>query len=81
MTGLWLVPAATALAAALTYVCCIRPMRRHDGCGPATPERTEKRVEAEIRRTREELDLLRARAAVKADPAAAPERGPETIRP
>jgi hypothetical protein len=81
MTGIWLSLAATALAAALTYLCCIRPMRRHDGCSPAGPERTGQSVAEEIRRTREELDLLRAQAAVKADPVAAPERGPETIRP
>jgi hypothetical protein len=29
MTGIWLSPAATALAAALTYPCCIRPVRKH----------------------------------------------------
>jgi hypothetical protein len=81
MTGIWLPLAATALAAALTYLCCIRPMRRHDGCSPAAPERTEKSVDEEIRRTRQELHLLRAQATVKADPVAAPERGPETIRP
>ncbi|MEU0350894.1 hypothetical protein ABZ302_29335 [Streptomyces sp. NPDC006237] len=81
MTGIWLPLAAAALAAALMYVCCIRPMRRHDACSPATPERTEKSAEEEIRRLREELRLLRARAAAETDPAAAPERGPETIRP
>lgn len=81
MTGIWLSLAATALAAALTYLCCIRPMRRQDGCGPATPERTEQSVEEEIRRTREERDLLRARATAETDPVAASDRGPETIGP
>ncbi|GAB2956489.1 hypothetical protein GCM10023080_014660 [Streptomyces pseudoechinosporeus] len=80
MTSTWLPLAATALAAALTYWCCIRPMRKHNGSSPAGLERTKASVDEEIRRTREELRLLRAQAAVKADPVAAPERGPETIR-
>ncbi|MET7714479.1 hypothetical protein [Streptomyces sp. NPDC005407] len=81
MTGIWLPLAATALAAALTYLCCIRPIRRRDGCSPATPERTKESVDEEIRRTREELRVLHTQTAVKTDPVAAPERGPETIRP
>ncbi|MDQ0939322.1 hypothetical protein [Streptomyces sp. V1I1] len=81
MTGVWLPLAATALAATLTYVCCIRPMRRHEGCSPVAPERTKQSVDEEIRRAREELRLLRAQSAVRTDPVAAPERGPETIRP
>lgn len=60
MTGLWPALAATVLATALTYGCCIRPMPRHGGCAPAPRRRTERS---------------------KADPAAAPGRGPGTIEP
>ncbi|MBT2490703.1 hypothetical protein J7E96_19720 [Streptomyces sp. ISL-96] len=81
MTGTWPPLAATALAAALTYVCCIRPMRRHDACSPTPHEHTGQSIDEEIRRTREELDLLRAHSAAETDPAAAPSRRPETIRP
>jgi hypothetical protein len=80
MTGTWLPLAATALAAALTYVCCIRPMRNHNGC-TAVPERTQESVDEEIGRAREELLLLREQAPVKEAPVAAPQQGPETTRP
>ncbi|AVH60822.1 MULTISPECIES: hypothetical protein [Streptomyces] len=65
MTGIWLPLAATALAAALTYVCCIRPTRRHGNCSPAGPERTAESVDGEIRRTREELHHLREQASAQ----------------
>lgn len=80
MTGIWLPLAATVLAAALTYWCCIRPMRRNGSCCPTPPERTARSVEEEIRGAREERDLLRAQSA-KTTPSAAAEGGPETIRP
>lgn len=79
MTGTWIPLAATALAAALTYMCCIRPMRSHNGC-TAAPGRTKESVAEEIRRAREELLLLREQAPGKAAPVAATEQGPETTR-
>ncbi|MEU0112025.1 MULTISPECIES: hypothetical protein [unclassified Streptomyces] len=69
------------LTAALIYWCCIPPMRPNGGCGPALHERTQQNVEEEIRRAREELFLLRGQSTNRADPAAAPVRGPETIGP
>ncbi|MBT2487224.1 hypothetical protein J7E96_01450 [Streptomyces sp. ISL-96] len=65
MTGAWLLLVATLLAAVATYVCCIRPMRNKGGCCPAPPSRTRESVDEEIRRTREELRLLRDQAATR----------------
>lgn len=80
MTGIWLPLAATVLAAALTYWCCIHPMRRNGSCCPTPPERTAQSVEEEIHRTREERDLLRAQSA-ETNLSATPGQGPESIRP
>ncbi|MDJ0464595.1 hypothetical protein [Streptomyces sp. H27-C3] len=66
MTTLWLPLTVTALAVALTYVCCIRPMRKQGGSCPAPPQRTSHSVDEEIRLKREELRLLRERAAMQA---------------
>lgn len=66
MTSLWLPLAATVLAAALTYVCCIRPMRKQGGCCPHPPPRSARSVEEEIHRTREELRVLRERVVTQA---------------
>ncbi|MGW9028087.1 hypothetical protein ACWGQ5_28800 [Streptomyces sp. NPDC055722] len=71
----------TAAAGALTYVFCIRPMRRHGVChtGPqqqaAAPSATDTAADAgmgaEIQRLREEVDLLRHEADLR-QPAAEP---------
>lgn len=66
MTGLWLPLIITALAVALTYVCCVRPMRKQGGCCPAPPRRTSHSVDEEILLKREELRLLRERATTQA---------------
>ncbi|MCX5275322.1 MULTISPECIES: hypothetical protein [Streptomyces] len=68
MTGLWLPLAATVLATALTYVCCIRAMRKQGGgCTPPPPQPPQG-VEEEIHRMREELRLLHEQTS-------APQRG------
>ncbi len=68
MTGLWLPPAVTVLALALTYVCCIRPMLKQGGRCVPTSKRSAESVHEEIRRTREELgDLLEQAARAKRD--------------
>jgi hypothetical protein len=66
MTGLWLPLFVTTLAVALTYVCCIRPLRKQGGCRPAPPQRTSQSVDEEILLKREELRLLSERAATQA---------------
>ncbi|MCY0950667.1 hypothetical protein [Streptomyces sp. H27-S2] len=65
MTGIWLPLAATLLAVAFMYVCCIRPMRRKAGCCTTPPPRTRESVDEEIRNTREELRVLREQAATR----------------
>jgi hypothetical protein len=59
MTGLWLPLAATALAAALTWWCCIRPMVRNRSC--CTPA-SDTELQEELRRARDELQQLREEA-------------------
>ncbi|MEV4334278.1 hypothetical protein AB0K02_27735 [Streptomyces sp. NPDC049597] len=68
MTGAWLPLLATVLAAALTYLCCIRPMRRKDSCCAAIDQHTAESLDDEIHRTREELRTLRKQAAARAVP-------------
>ncbi|MEV8311757.1 hypothetical protein AB0P36_31630 [Streptomyces flavidovirens] len=65
MTGVWLPLAATLLAAAVTYVCCIRPMRKNSGCCPTPPRRAAHSIDEEIKRTREELRQLREQATTR----------------
>ncbi|MFD3928303.1 hypothetical protein [Streptomyces sp. NPDC058614] len=54
----------TAAAAALTYVFCIRPMRRGDSCHMSAPmsSGTSAETDAEIQRLREQVQLLRHEA-------------------
>jgi hypothetical protein len=56
VTDVWLPLAATALAAALTWWCCIRPMLKNRSCctTAADPE-----LQEELRRARDELQQLR----------------------
>jgi hypothetical protein len=72
MTDVWLPLAATALAAALTWWCCIRPMVKNRSCctTAADPE-----LQEELRRAREEFQQLRHDAT---PPAVRPDR-PETL--
>ena len=58
MTGIWLPLAATALAAALTWWCCVRPVVRTRSCH-GTPDAG---LQEELRATREELQQLRDEA-------------------
>ncbi|MBT2396001.1 hypothetical protein [Streptomyces sp. ISL-100] len=82
MTGTWLLLAATLLAVAATYVCCIRPMRNKGGCCTARPPRTRESVDEEIRRTREELRLLREHSAARQSaPTSGSDRRRESIGP
>ncbi|KUL42557.1 hypothetical protein [Streptomyces regalis] len=76
MTDVWLPLALTLLAVAAMYLCCIRPMRRGKGvCRPAPTARTRQSADEEIRRTREELRLLREQAAARRpDPTSRPDR-------
>lgn len=54
-------PALVAVAAvALTYLLCIRPMRRGNSCFQAMPDRDDERGR-EFERVRTELELLRLR--------------------
>lgn len=69
MTG-WIVPAATlAGAATLTYLMCVRPMRRSRGCArgcgsiAANQAASEAEMAAEIEAARKQLAALRADAA------------------
>ncbi|MEV0486580.1 hypothetical protein AB0I69_39035 [Streptomyces sp. NPDC050508] len=55
MTDIWLPLAATALAAALTWWCCIRPMVRNRSCCTTAAD-TE--LQEELRRAREEFQQL-----------------------
>ena len=52
-----------AAAAAATYLCCIRPMRRDGSCHPGAARAgvrlADPDIDAEIRRLREEVYLLR----------------------
>ncbi|MBK3570956.1 hypothetical protein [Streptomyces sp. MBT62] len=58
MTGLWLPLTATALAAALTWWCCLRPMAQNRSChSTSDPE-----LQEELRAVREELRQLRDQA-------------------
>jgi len=52
----WLPLAATALAAALTWWCCIRPMVRNRSCCTTT---ADPELREELRRARDELQQLR----------------------
>ncbi|MFJ6894899.1 hypothetical protein [Streptomyces hokutonensis] len=71
MTGVWFPLAATALAAALTWWCCIRPMVRNRAChsapGPGLKE--------ELHAAREELRRLRD----DTTPPTAPTDRPESL--
>ncbi|WP_327432917.1 hypothetical protein [Streptomyces sp. NBC_01236] len=64
MTAYVLPLLATAAAAALTYVFCVRPMRRGNSCHMSAPAASDTSTEtdAEIRRLREEVQLLRHEA-------------------
>ncbi|MFF7642958.1 hypothetical protein [Streptomyces canus] len=64
MTGYVLPLLFTAAAAALTYVFCIRPMRRGESCHMSAqpPSATSAETDAEIKRLREEVQLLRHEA-------------------
>ncbi|OXY92416.1 hypothetical protein [Streptomyces diastatochromogenes] len=55
MTGSWLPLTATALAAGLTWWCCIRPMARNRACHGAP----DTGLQQELRAAREELSRLR----------------------
>jgi hypothetical protein len=64
VTGYVLPLLFTAAAGALTYVSCVRPMRRGDSChmSPPPASRTSTETDAEIQRLREEVQLLRHEA-------------------
>ncbi|MEU0721787.1 hypothetical protein ABZ498_31995 [Streptomyces lavendulocolor] len=69
MSGYALPLLFTAAAGALTYLFCIRPMRRHGPChmspqqsaaaAPGRDAATDTAVDAEITRLREDVQLLR----------------------
>ncbi|QQM47427.1 hypothetical protein [Streptomyces liliifuscus] len=69
MTGLWLPLAATVLAAALTWWCCIRPMVRNRSCHHAP----DPGLQEELRAAREELQRLRGETTPPTDPTDRPE--------
>lgn len=72
MTDIWLPLAATVLAAALTWWCCIRPMAQNRSCCATTPDAE---LHKELRRARDELQRLRDDAT---PPAVRPDR-PEIL--
>ncbi|WP_329295870.1 hypothetical protein [Streptomyces pseudovenezuelae] len=69
MTGVWLPLAATVLAAALTWWCCIRPMARNRACHATS----DPGLQEELRAAREELQRLREETTPPTDPTDRPE--------
>ncbi|WP_328478446.1 hypothetical protein OHS71_08520 [Streptomyces sp. NBC_00377] len=70
MTGIWLPLAATAVAAALTWWCCTRPMVRNRSCH-GTPDAAG--LQEELRAARAELLHLRDETTPPARRAEGPE--------
>ncbi|WP_406464813.1 hypothetical protein OH768_53020 [Streptomyces sp. NBC_01622] len=56
MTNIWLPLTATALAAALTWWCCIRPMVKNRSCCTTAADTD---LQEELLRARDELQQLR----------------------
>lgn len=75
MTGIWLPLAATVLAAALTWWCCVRPMAKNRACHGTQAGTDDSEFQEELRRAREEVRQLRDQAT----PPAAPAKGPEIL--
>ncbi|MBC9723919.1 hypothetical protein [Streptomyces sp. TRM68367] len=75
MTGIWLPLVATALAAALTWWCCIRPMAKNRACHATRAGVDDPELQEELRHAREEVRRLREQAT----PPAAPSKGPEIL--
>ena len=75
MTGIWLPLAATVLAAALTWWCCVRPMVRNRSCHGAQAAAGDLEFQEELRRAREEVRRLREQAT----PPATRAKGPEIL--
>ena len=75
MTGIRLPLAATALAAALTWWCCVRPMAKNRACHGIQAASGHPELQEEPRRAREEVRRLREQAT----PPAAPTKGPEIL--
>ena len=73
MTGAWLPLAATALAAALTWWCCVRPMVKNRACHGTWVDTGDSELQEELRRAREELQRLRDQATPPDIPTKAPE--------
>jgi hypothetical protein len=69
MTGVWFPLAATVLAAALTWWCCVRPMVRNRACHAAP----DPGLQEELRAAREELQRLRGGTTPPTDPTDRPE--------
>jgi hypothetical protein len=71
VTDIWLPLAATVLAAALTWWCCIRPMAQNRSCCATTTDaELQAELQKELRRARDELQRLREDAtppAVRSD--------------
>ena len=75
MTGIWLPLAATALAAALTWWCCVRPMVKNRSCHGTQAGVGDAELQEELRQARAEVLRLRG----EATPSAAPAKGPEIL--
>ncbi|WP_328690210.1 hypothetical protein OHA74_13640 [Streptomyces phaeochromogenes] len=75
MTGVWLPLAATVLAAALTWWCCVRPMAKNRSCHGQQADVGDTHLQEELRHAREEVRRLRHQAT----PPAAPSKGPEIL--
>ena len=70
MTDVWLPLTATALAAALTWWYCVRPMVKNRSCCTTAPDTG---LQGELRAAREELQLLRDETTPPTDPTDRPE--------
>lgn len=76
MTGSLLPALVAAAAIALTYLFCVRPMRRGHGCHTMPAETTTSTdTDAEIARLREEVHLLRHEAELRGVAATGAQKG------
>ncbi|MGA5189261.1 hypothetical protein ACPCSL_22090 [Streptomyces griseoincarnatus] len=75
MTGIWLPLAATVLATALTWWCCVRPMAKNRSCHGTQADADGPGLREELRRAREEVQRLREQPT----PPATSAKGPEIL--
>ncbi|MFI1721944.1 hypothetical protein [Streptomyces sp. NPDC020489] len=73
MTGVWLPLAATVLAAALTWWCCVRPMVNNRACHGTRADKSDPELQEELRSARKERQQLREQTTPPATPTKAPE--------